>query len=1232
VSIEDLNMSSCPDFKKKFLKRIHYLDGGMGTSIQKFRLKESDYRGTLFLNHSASILGNNDILNLTKPELIKKIHLSFLQCGCDIISTNTFNATSIAQSDYKTEAHVDDINLAAVRIAKEAISEYSKKTINKNTFWIAGSVGPTNKTASISPEVNDPSFRNINFDELIEAYSKQMLALYKGGVDFFLIETVFDTLNLKACIFAYNKIFSSTQKKPLILSATITDKSGRLLSGQTIQAFWHSIMHAEPFCVGINCALGAKAMKPYVKELSKICNCLISCHPNAGLPDPLSESGYSDSPEIMAEQLENFTKEGLVNIIGGCCGATPEHMRKIISQTKNYSSRKLPQIPLTTRISGLEAFEFTNNPANMIIVGERTNVTGSPKFSRLIKEDNIEAALEVARQQIVNGANIIDINFDDALLDSEKIMRKFLLLIASEPDISKVPIMIDSSKWSVLQSGLKCVQGKSIVNSISLKEGETDFLEKARFIKNCGAAMVVMAFDEKGQAATIDHKVKVCKRAYDLLITKLNISPCDIIFDVNVLSVGTGIEEHNKYAINFIEAIKKLKKICPFAQYIGGISNLSFSFRGQNKIREAIHTCFLYHAVKAGLSMGIVNAGMLEIYDILDSKLKNIVEDLLFNRSKTATEDLITYAESLTKDNKSKKSQEKEWRNLPIFERISYSLVKGILTHIIEDTEEVRKQLKDPVKVIEEPLMQGMKAVGKLFGDGKMFLPQVVKSARVMKKSVTYLEPYILNSQKQTKKYKKPVFIIATVKGDVHDIGKNIVSVILACNNYEVVDLGVMTKCESIIDAAIKHSASFIGLSGLITPSLDEMKNNLEEFQNINFKIPVLIGGATTGKLHTALKLAPMYKGVVCHVSDASLVTEVCSQLNSKEDKKTFANQIKKEQEQLVKKYLAKNKNVKIQPFTVSQNNSFRISWNKEDINQPDMKPLEVIKNIPIDTILPYFDWSPFFWTWGLKGFFPKIFNSKKFGKQASKLYSDALQMVEHIIKQNLIKPKSITAYWPANSNNNDVNLFDHRDSNKNIETMCFLRQQYSDNREAKNVSLADFIAPVDAGIRDYLGFFVVTSGFEVEEIAQEYKQKGDDYNAILIKAIGDRIAEALAEKTHHEFRKKCAYEKEREFNIQDLIRERYRGIRPAPGYPACPDHSEKLKIWKLLEVKKYLNIDLTENFAMNPPSSVSGYYFSHPQSHYFRINKIGEDQLKNYAARKNIDIAVARKWLSPLL
>ncbi len=1220
------------ELKELLSQRIVFMDGAMGTMIQQHKLEEEDFRGEKFKDHDKDLKGNNDLLSLTRPEIIEEIHYDYLMAGADIIETNTFSGTRVAQADYNLEHIIPELNRESARLAKNACERVAKETGRK--CFVAGAMGPTNRTASMSPDVNNPAFRAITFDELKSDYKEQARALIEGGADILLPETTFDTLNLKAALFAITEIKEELGKDiPVMISITITDQSGRTLSGQTVEACWNSIRHANPVSIGINCALGAREMRPFMAELARVAPVYTSCYPNAGLPNPLAPTGYDETPDITGKLMKEFAEDGLINIVGGCCGTTPGHIAAIVENVKEVTPRKVPHLMEAMRLSGLEPLSIADERSTQFfMVGERTNVTGSPKFSRLIKEEKFEEALDIARSQVENGANIIDINFDEGLIDGKACMVKFLNLVAAEPDICKVPIMIDSSKWEIIEAGLKCIQGKGIVNSISLKDGEEAFLEKAKLIKNYGAATVVMAFDEKGQAAEKDDKVRICKRAYDLLVEKIDFDPRDIIFDPNILTVATGMEEHNNYAVDFIEAVREIKQVCPGALTSGGVSNLSFSFRGNNIVREAMHSCFLYHAVKAGFDMGIVNAGMLEIYEDIKPELKEKVENVLFNRSPEATDELIEFSEQFKGKSNKKDRNDLSWREKDLQDRITHSLVHGITEYIDKDTEEARSSLGRPLDVIEGPLMAGMRVVGDLFGSGKMFLPQVVKSARVMKKAVAYLEPYMEEEKKKNPNQKEQgTFLIATVKGDVHDIGKNIVAVVLACNGYKVEDMGVMVTCDQILKRAEEINADIIGLSGLITPSLDEMIFNASEMEKRGMKVPLLIGGATTSKMHTAVKIAPHYSGPIIQVGDASLVVDVCSKVLSDKEGPAYIEELKEKQASLVERFNKGLSEVKLTSFNQANKSAPQINWDEITLEAPDKTGISVWNKIPLDQIVPYIDWSPFFWTWGMKGTYPKITESPKYGEEAKKLFKDANKVLNDIVKNNRFSPKAVWGLWPANSEGNDIRLFKDENREETVEVLHFLRQQKEKKEDGQSYqSLADFVAP--KGYQDYCGAFVVTMGEEVEKYAQEIQDKGDDYTSILIKAIGDRLAEALAEMLHKKVRDNWKFGLKEELTQEDLIKEKYRGVRPAPGYPACPDHSEKEIIWRLLDAQKNTGATLTENFAMSPASSVSGLYMQYPNSKYFNLGTIGEDQLEDYAKRKGKTLEEMKRWLAPNL
>ena len=1219
-------------------QRILYLDGAMGTMIQRHKLEEDDFRGDLFKDVNIDLKGNNDLLSLTRPEIISDIYKAYYEAGSDIIETNTFSATTIAQADYGLEDTAYELNKVSAELAKKAAAEVMASDPSRECF-VAGAIGPTNRTCSISPDVNNPAHRNVTYTELVHAYHQQIRGLVDGGADILLAETTFDTLNLKAAIFAMEQYFEERgSSMPVMLSVTITDASGRTLSGQTIEAFWHSVRHVRPLSVGINCALGAKEMRPYMEALSNISDCYVSCYPNAGLPNPLSDTGYDETPDITGGLLNEYAEAGFLNVVGGCCGTTPDHIAAIKEATQNLPARKIPGIQPDLRLSGLEPVSIpwsqSRASQDFIMVGERTNVTGSPRFRKLIKEEKYEDALAVARQQVVNGANIIDINFDEGLLDSEACMVHFLNLVASEPEISKVPIMIDSSKWSVIEAGLQCVQGKAIVNSISLKEGEEKFLEQAKLLKRYGAATVVMAFDEEGQAATKEDKVRICQRAYKLLTEKAGFPPEDIIFDPNILTVATGIEEHNNYAVDFIEAVREIKATCPRALTSGGVSNISFSFRGNNTVREAMHSAFLYHAIAAGLDMGIVNAGMLEVYEEIPKELLEKVEDVLLNRRSDATEILTDYAEQFKGQSTAKKQEEDlTWREGMVGERLSHALVKGITTYVDEDTEEARQQLPRPLDVIEGPLMDGMKVVGQLFGDGKMFLPQVVKSARVMKKAVAWLTPYMEDEKASSNdKSEHGTMVIATVKGDVHDIGKNIVGVVMSCNNYRVVDLGVMVSCDEILKKAKEENADLIGLSGLITPSLDEMIHNAKEMERQGFEVPLLIGGATTSRMHTAVKIAQHYSGPVVHVADASLAAGVCNELLSPERKADYIREHKAMQQEDREKF--EKKTAKIEFVTIEEARENRIThhWKPLELVTPENLERQVLETYSLQAIAEVIDWSPFFWTWDIKGIFPKVLEHEKHGAQAGEIYEDAQKLLAQIIEEHRFHPKAVYQFWPANAVGDSVEIYTNNARTEVLSQLHFLRQQRKMAQDSPHYCLADYIAPKHTGLEDYIGAFAVTMGTGVEEFAKTFEERGDDYTSIMVKALGDRMAEALTELLHKKARDFCGFGKDENLSVEQLIHERYRGIRPAPGYPACPDHTEKATLWNLLNVTEHTGISLTESFAMTPPSSVSGLYINHPDARYFGVGLLNHDQIEDYAQRKGISKQEAEKWLQPNL
>ena len=1210
--------------------RILVIDGAMGTMIQQYKLTEKDYRGTRFANHAYDIQGNNEILVFTQPHIIEAIHLAYLEAGADILETNTFGATKIAQADYHLESLAYEMNLEAAKIARKAADEFNLKTPEKPRF-VAGAIGPTNKTASLSPDVNNPGFRGVSFDELKEAYYEQAKGLMDGGCDALIVETIFDTLNAKAALFAIEELFEEVgDRLPVMISGTITDASGRTLSGQTVGAFWASINHIPILSVGLNCALGATEMRPYLQELSDIADCYISAYPNAGLPNEFGE--YDQGASEMQQYIKEFASSGFVNIVGGCCGTTPDHIQAMAEAVKDIIPRKLTPKSHFTTLSGLEPLVIRPE-TNFVNVGERTNVTGSKQFARLIREKNYTEALKVAQQQVEGGAQIIDINMDEGLLDSEQAMVEFLNLVMSEPDIAKLPIMIDSSKFSVIEAGLKCVQGKCIVNSISLKEGEEAFLKQAKLVRRYGAAAVVMAFDEVGQADTVERKVSICKRAYDLLIQKVGFIPEDIIFDPNIFAVATGIEEHNDYAIHFIEATRQIKKLCPGAKVSGGVSNISFSFRGNEVVREAMHTAFLYHAVRAGMDMGIVNAGMMDIYSNIEPDLLEKVEDVLFNRRPDATERLTDLAVSLRGDAGKSIQKDLSWRNQSVNERLKYALVKGITDYIDEDVEEARTQVAEPLSVIEGPLMDGMNYVGDLFGEGKMFLPQVVKSARVMKKAVAWLTPYIEANKNENSRAKGKI-LLATVKGDVHDIGKNIVGVVLGCNDYDIVDLGVMVPADKILQRAKEEKVDVIGLSGLITPSLDEMVHLASEMQRLGFTIPLLIGGATTSRTHTAVKIEPKYKGSVVHVLDASRAVGVVSNLLSEQGdvSSNFILDVRAENNRIREQRVGREQVKQFLPIADARKNKWTMDWATYTPPVPDKIGIQEKIPFPLEELIPYIDWTPFFSSWELAGKYPDILKDAVVGEEATKLFVEANAMLKKIVDEKWLEARAVWGIFPANQGTED-DIIIYADEERTTEKMRLqcLRQQLKKAPGQPNRSLSDFVAPV--GKPDFIGSFAVSAGFNIEKMDTYFLENLDDYQSILLKALADRLAEALAEKLHEWVRMDTwAYAKDENHSTVDLLKENFQGIRPAPGYPACPDHTEKEKLWELLEVEKRTGIILTESFAMYPAASVSGWYFSNPASTYFGVGQISKDQVENYAERKNMSLEVIERWLSPNL
>jgi len=1195
--------------KEILQQRIMIIDGAMGTMIQQHKLTENDFRGTRFADAQKDIKGNNEVLSLIRPDIIEAIHKAYLEAGADIIETNTFSANAISQADYDMESLCYEMNLASARIARKAADEQTSLTPDRPRF-VAGAMGPTTKLASMSPDVNDPGFRALNYDELVAAYGEQARGLIDGGADILLIETITDTLNCKAALYAIDEIFEQRGiLMPIMISGTITDQSGRTLSGQTVEAFYISVSHMPLLSIGLNCALGAKEMRPHIEELANISDCFISAYPNAGLPNEMGE--YDQDAHEMGHLIRDFALSGFVNIVGGCCGTTPSHIRAMAEKMKSIPPRRLKEQPAYTKLSGLEPLVFRPD-INFVNVGERTNVTGSKKFERLIKKKDYAAALEVAQQQVEGGAQVLDVNMDEGLLDSKQAMIEFLNLVMSEPDIARLPIMIDSSKWEVLEAGLKCVQGRCVVNSISLKEGEAEFVQQAKLVRRYGAAAVVMAFDEDGQADTIERKVSICQRAYKILVDKVGFRPEDIIFDPNIFAIATGIEEHNDYAINYIEACRLIKDTCPGVKISGGVSNISFSFRGNDRVREAIHASFLYYAIKAGMDMGIVNAGMMEVYEELPKDLLVLVEDVIFNRNPGATEALTAYAEQVKGESRSLE-KDLEWRKAPVHERLAHSLVKGITEFIIEDTEEARKMASMPLEVIEGPLMDGMNIVGDLFGSGKMFLPQVVKSARVMKQSVNYLTPFIEATKSSAGDLSKGRILLATVKGDVHDIGKNIVGVVLGCNNYEIIDLGVMVSADKILNEAIAQNVGIIGLSGLITPSLDEMIHVAREMQRRKFTIPLLIGGATTSRTHTAVKIDGQYDGPVVHVLDASRSVAVASVLMSPDEKvkEEFIASIAAEYEQVRTQRANMKSEKRMLSYSDARRNKLKIDWANYTPPMPAHPGVTLFSDFPLAEIRNYIDWTPFFQSWQLTGKFPAILDDVVVGESARDLYNDAQRMIDRIIEEKWIKANGIIGFWPANTVEDDlIEVYTDQSRTKILEILVCRRQQQQKAAGLPNISLADFIAPKESGVIDYIGAFAVTGGMNIEEKLHEFEASQDVYNAILLKAIADRFAEAFAECMHHLVRTKYwAYAPDENLTNEDYIRERYRGIRPAPGYPACPEHSEKGKLFRMMDVTANTGIELTEFFAMVPTAAVSGWYFSHPDSKYFGVGDIPDDQ-----------------------
>ena len=1213
---------------KRLEQQILIIDGGMGTMIQGYKLDEQDYRGQRFSDWHADLKGNNDLLVLTQPQLIKDIHLEYLEAGADILETNTFNATTIAMADYDMESLSAEINFAAATLAREAADEWTAQTPNKPRF-VAGVLGPTNRTCSISPDVNDPGFRNVTFDELVIAYSESTHALIKGGVDIILIETIFDTLNAKACAFAVTGVFEELgYELPVMISGTITDASGRTLSGQTTEAFYNSLRHVKPISFGLNCALGPDELRQYVAELSRISECAVSAHPNAGLPNAFGE--YDLEADEMAEHIKEWAQQGFLNLVGGCCGTTPEHIRQMYQVTKNIKPRVLPEIKIACRLSGLEPLTIEAESL-FVNVGERTNVTGSARFKRLIKDELYDEALDVARQQVESGAQIIDINMDEGMLDAQAAMVRFLNLCATEPDIAKVPIMVDSSKWEIIEAGLKCVQGKPIVNSISLKEGKENFIAQAKLLRRYGAAVIVMAFDEVGQADTRERKIEICTNAYHILVDEVGFPAEDIIFDPNIFAIATGIEEHNNYAVDFIEAVADIKRTLPHAMISGGVSNVSFSFRGNNPVREAIHAVFLYYCFKNGMDMGIVNAGQLAIYDDLSDELRNAVEDVVLNRRDDSTDRLLDIAANYRDSGAVEEDRTlQEWRSWPVEKRLEHALVKGITEFIVEDTELARVNADKPLEVIEGPLMAGMNVVGDLFGEGKMFLPQVVKSARVMKQAVAHLEPYI-NAEKQAG-YTNGKILLATVKGDVHDIGKNIVGVVLQCNNYEIIDLGVMVSCDKILQVAQEQNVDIIGLSGLITPSLDEMVYVAKEMQRRGFEVPLLIGGATTSKAHTAVKIEQNYQQPVVYVSNASRAVGVCSALLSEQQKPAFVERLAAEYDIVREQHARKKPRTPPVSLDQARANAVVLDWVNYTPPAPKKAGVHTFTDFPVAKLRQYIDWTPFFMTWSLSGKYPTILRHEVVGVEATKLFADANQILDDIERTGMIKANGVCGLFPANNIGDDIEVYTDETRTEVLTVLHGLRQQ-TKKPKGPNYCLSDYIAPKESGKADWIGAFAVTGGIGEYDIADQFKAQGDDYNAIMVQAVADRLAEAFAECMHQMVRKQIwGYAADEDLSNDDLIREKYQGIRPAPGYAACPEHTEKGAIWQLLDAEANTGMVLTESYAMWPGAAVSGWYFSHPDARYFAVAQIQQDQLESYADRKGWDLIEAEKWLGPNL
>lgn len=1226
--------ASTHQIKQLLQQRILILDGAMGTMIQSYELEEADFRAERFADHPCDLKGNNDLLSITQPKIISDIHRAYFEAGADIVETNTFNGTSIAMADYQMEDLAYELNNESAKIARAVADELTAKNPDKPRF-VAGVLGPTNRTASISPDVNNPGYRNVTYDELVEAYLVAISGLVDGGADFLLVETIFDTLNAKAALFAIQDYFDTNNVHlPVMISGTITDASGRTLSGQTAEAFWNSLSHIDPVSIGLNCALGAAELRQYVEELSNVVTCNVSAHPNAGLPNEFGE--YDESPEAMAAQIKEWAQSGFLNIVGGCCGTSPAHIKAIAEAVAEQAPRVIPENKHYCRLSGLEPFTIT--PESLYVnVGERTNVTGSARFARLIKEGDYDTALDVARQQVESGAPIIDINMDEGMLDSKEAMVTFLNLIAAEPDISRVPIMIDSSKWDVIEAGLKCIQGKGIVNSISMKEGVDKFIEQAKLVRRYGAAVIVMAFDEVGQADTRERKREICTRSYEILTEQVGFPPEDIIFDPNIFAVATGIDEHNNYAVDFIEAVKDIKQSLPHAMVSGGVSNVSFSFRGNNPLRESIHAVFLYHAIKAGMDMGIVNAGQLAIYDDLPTELRDHVEDVILNRRDDSTERLLDIAEKYRADG-SRSVEVKEdlaWRDLPVAKRLEHALVKGITDYIEDDTEAVRQIMDRPIQVIEGPLMDGMNVVGDLFGAGKMFLPQVVKSARVMKKAVAYLMPFIEDAKDESDtSTSNGKILMATVKGDVHDIGKNIVGVVLQCNNFEIIDLGVMVSAATILETARKENVDIIGLSGLITPSLDEMVHVAKEMERLGFEIPLMIGGATTSLIHTAVKIEQNYHGCSIYVKDASRAVGVAQSLLSDELRDDFVSTTKADYAEKRARHKGRKSRRRQLPIAEARANKTKIDWPSYTPPVPKKLGLEVFEDYPLEELVERIDWTPFFQSWELAGKFPRILEDEVVGEHATHLFNDAKKMLKQIVDEKWLQAKAVIGLFPANSiNDDDIEVYTDQARSEVRMTLHSLRQQTERPPGRPNAALADFIAPKESGVNDYIGAFAVTAGIGIDEHVDRFDDDHDDYHSIMLKALADRLAEAFAEVMHERVRKEFwGYVPEEDFDNEALIDEKYQGIRPAPGYPACPDHTEKGLLWELIDPENNAGITITESFAMLPTAAVSGFYFSHPESRYFGLGKIDKDQVEDYAERKGWTMDVAERWLAPAL